>query len=76
MYIAQITSPTPTLPANPTVSDLWVWLVSQCQTQMPAEQCNALLGVKPIYYPPSCVDKPKVRWWVFLVIGFIAGRFI
>ena len=58
------------------VNSVWDMLRAKCEESLTVEQCNGLLGYKPIYYPPSCVDKPKIPFWGYLLIGYIAGKFI
>lgn len=56
------------------VGTLWDNIDQYCQTQATPEQCRALLGYKPIYFPPVVIEKPVMPFWALLLIGYIVGK--
>lgn len=57
-----------------TVGTLWDNIDQYCQTQATPAQCRALLGYRPIYFPPTVSAKPILPFWVLLLLGYIAGK--
>jgi hypothetical protein len=53
---------------------LWDDINAYCQTQATPAQCRALLGYKPIYFPPIVAEKPIIPFWALLLIGYVLGK--
>lgn len=64
----------PVIDPNMTVGTLWDNINQYCQTQATPDQCQGLLGYRPIYYPPVVVEKPILPFWVLLLLGYVAGK--
>lgn len=56
------------------VINVWNALNQLCLTKLTQDQCTGLLGTRPVYFPPTC--KRGIPWWVYAVIGFVAGKHI
>ena len=74
LQLGQESPITPPVDPYASVAAIWSEIKAYCETKMTPTQCNALLGYNPIYYPPTCIDKPKVPFWAWLVAGYIAGK--
>lgn len=74
IFLGQNESPAITPDPYASVAAIWDEIKAYCQTKMTPAQCDALLGYKPIYQPPTCVEKPKVPFWVYLGVGYILGK--
>lgn len=72
--LAQVPEETP----YEAIGTVWTKLYGQCLTMMPDSQCRGLLGYRPIYFPTTCVEKPKftLPWWGYMVAGWLIARFI
>lgn len=58
------------------VATVWDSLYNSCLTMLPERDCQALLGTRPIYFPPEEYKKPIIPWWGFLIIGYLAGKYL
>jgi len=72
--LAQVPEETP----YDVIGAVWTKLYQTCLTMpgMSESQCRGLMGYKPVYFPPSCVEKPKFPWWGYGIIGFFVGKWI
>lgn len=59
---------------NAITGTIWDEINQFCQTRTSPEQCQALLGYRPIYFPPTVFEKPALPFWALLLIGYVAGK--
>lgn len=56
------------------IGAIWDDINAYCQTKATPDQCRALLGWRPIYFPPIVTEKPVMPFWALLLIGYVAGK--
>lgn len=78
--ISQLTvtpiTPAPTQTPYEVLGTVWTELRELCKTKLPEADCNALLGYRPIYFPPAIQPKPLIPAWGYALVGFIIGKFL
>jgi hypothetical protein len=75
MYNVRLALGQDTTPATQEpIINVWNALNELCLTKLSQEQCTGLIGTQPVYFPPTC--KRGIPWWVYAVIGFVAGKHI
>lgn len=55
------------------IGTVWKEIYQYCENRLPPETCRALLGYKPVYFPPEIKSN---RWYLWIGLGYALGRFL
>ncbi len=58
------------------MAETWTFLYDQCEKLLTPAQCRQLMGYRPIFTDERSLAPGRIKWYWWIVVGFLAGRFV